>query len=71
MVYLNHTSNELPDLLFVDLNMPRKNGLECLKEIRSNMKFSDVTIVIFSTSLAKKDIEETLIIGANGYTRIA
>lgn len=67
MEYLANESNTLPLLLFLDLNMPRKNGLECLKEIRSNHKFNEIGIAIFSTSLAEKDIEETLIRGANVY----
>lgn len=67
MAYLATKGNALPQLLFLDLNMPRKNGHACLKEIRSNNKFDDVAIAIFSTSLAEKDIEETLINGANVY----
>lgn len=67
MEYLAKNGNDLPQLIFLDLNMPRKNGLECLKEIRSNYKLNDVAIAIFSTSLAEKDIEETFINGANVY----
>lgn len=57
----------LPDLLFLDLNMPRKNGLECLKEIRSNEKLKEISIAIYSTSDNKKDLEETFLNGANVY----
>ena len=67
MEYLAKNGNHLPQLIFLDLNMPRKNGLECLKEIRSNYKLNDVAIAIFSTSLAEKDIEEIFINGANVY----
>ncbi len=67
MEYLSKEENTLPHLLFLDLNMPRKNGIECLKEIRATNKFNDIDIVIFSTSLSEKDIEETLINGANVY----
>ncbi|MEX2336876.1 MAG: hypothetical protein WD555_06360 [Fulvivirga sp.] len=45
----------LPDLLFLDLKMPFKNGLECLKEIRSNEKLKEISIGIFSTSRNEKD----------------
>jgi DNA-binding response OmpR family regulator len=34
MKYLDDEANSLPDFLFLDLNMPRKNGTECLEEIR-------------------------------------
>jgi CheY-like chemotaxis protein len=67
MEYLANNNNNLPQLLFLDLNMPRKNGLECLKEIRSNRKLAEIAIAIYSTSLAEKDIEETFINGANVY----
>lgn len=67
MNYLNNSNNMLPHLLFLDLNMPKKNGMECLKEIRTNDHLNDIAIAIFSTSLSEKDIEETLINGANVY----
>ena len=49
MAYLTKTDARLPNLLFLDLNMPRKNGLECLKEIRNNEKLKDIYIAIYST----------------------
>ena len=69
MDYLAKKSNVLPQLLFLDLNMPRKNGFECLKEIRGNDKLNDIAIAIFSTSLSEKDIEETFVKGANIYIK--
>ena len=57
----------IPDLLFLDLNMPRKNGLECLKEIRANIKLKELPVAIYSTSAAKDDIEKTFLAGANIY----
>ncbi|MDR7211625.1 response regulator [Flavobacterium piscis] len=41
----------LPDIVFLDLNMPRKNGLECLTEIKQNKKLQHLSVIIFSTSL--------------------
>lgn len=43
-------SKTLPDLIFLDLNMPRKNGQECLAEIKQNDKYGAIPIAIFSTS---------------------
>ena len=43
-------SHELPDILFLDLNMPRKNGFECLSEIKQNEKLKQLPVIIFSTS---------------------
>ncbi len=67
MEYLFRENMTMPHLLFLDLNMPRKNGLECLKEIRSNEKLKDICIAIYSTSASEKDIEETFLNGANVY----
>ncbi len=57
----------LPQLLFLDLNMPLKSGLECLKEIRSCDKIKDVFIAIYSTSDNERDQEDTFRNGANVY----
>lgn len=69
MDYLEHPNTILPHILFLDLNMPSKNGNECLKEIRQNSKFKDISIAIYSTSSAEKDIEETFVGGANIYIK--
>lgn len=69
MDYLNDPDTRMPNLLFLDLNMPRKGGMECLKEIRSNSKLKDLSIAIYSTSGLEKDIEETFIKGANIYIK--
>ena len=66
MDYLAKKDNGLPQLIFLDLNMPRKNGFECLKEIR-NIYGNEIAIAIFSTSLSEKDIDETFLRGANVY----
>lgn len=67
MEHLNQEGVELPHIIFLDLNMPFVSGSDCLKEIRSNLKFMDVSIAIYSTSSMESDIEETFINGANIY----
>lgn len=67
MHYLEHPDIRLPHVLFLDLNMPGKTGIECVKEIRANIRFKDVSIAIYSTSSSEKDIEDTFIEGANIY----
>ncbi|MBD3863304.1 MAG: CheY-like chemotaxis protein [Olleya marilimosa] len=69
MDYLNSEDATLPNVLFLDLNMPRKSGLECLKEIKQNPKFKDIAIAIYSTSASEEDIENTFVQGANIYIK--
>ena len=57
----------LPGIIFLDINMPYKNGIDCLIEIRSNKIFSGIPIVIYSTSSNPKDVDETCKAGANLY----
>jgi CheY-like chemotaxis protein len=67
MEVLNEKDNLLPDILFLDLNMPGKNGKECLTEIKNNSRLKDMPIVIYSTSALGKDIRDTHALGANLY----
>ena len=69
MDYLSKPETILPNILFLDLNMPRKNGFECLLEIRKDLKYKDVAIAIYSTSSSEEDIENTFIHGANIYIK--
>lgn len=56
-----------PYVIFLDLNMPRKNGLECLTDIRSIAKFKDIPVVIFSTTDNPDAIAKVQSLGANLY----
>lgn len=69
MNYLTKENSQLPHLLFLDLNMPLKNGMECLKEIKSIERLKDISIAIYSTSASEEDIEETFVKGANVYIK--
>ena len=57
----------VPDLIFLDMNMPFKNGLECLSEIRNSGNFRQVPVVILSTSVAEYLLESAFEAGANLY----
>jgi CheY-like chemotaxis protein len=56
-----------PHVIFLDLNMPRKNGFECLKEIRDSPTLKNIPVVIFSTTANENTIETTYSLGANCY----
>ena len=57
----------LPDVLFLDINMPRKNGLECLYEMKQNKKLKDLPVIIFSTSNSRDKITTLFKTGAHIY----
>lgn len=69
MEYLNKTDSILPELLFLDLNMPKKSGIECLVDIKKNDRLKDMIIAIYSTSASEEDIEKTFVLGANIYIK--
>jgi CheY-like chemotaxis protein len=59
MNLLSKTADELPPLLFLDLNMPRKNGFQCLTEIKQDERLKRLTVIIFSTSF-QQDVADLL-----------
>jgi CheY-like chemotaxis protein len=65
--YLRNEKNKLPQLIFLDLNMPRVNGFDCLRQIRADERLANLCVIIYSTSNQFKDIMETLNNGANLY----
>ena len=55
---------EIPDIIFLDLNMPRLNGKQCLAELKKEARLKHIPVIIYSTSSEKRDIEETSRLGA-------
>lgn len=57
-------SIKLPDVIFLDINMPLKNGLECLRDIKASTVWKDIPIVMFSTSVDPHTVERAMALGA-------
>jgi CheY-like chemotaxis protein len=69
MAYLYENTNHLPDVIFLDLNMPRKNGFECLLEIKLNPKMNKLPVIIFSTSFEQEVVNTLYENGAKHFIR--
>ena len=58
-----------PDLIFLDLNMPKMNGHEFLKEMKANEELKKIPVIILSTSAHPHTIEETRRLGAHQFIK--
>src|SRR4051812_29569605 len=74
MSYLNRVGKyddsiayPMPQLILLDLNMPRKDGREALKEMKSDKRLRRIPVVVFTTSHAQEDIIKTYNLGVSGY----
>lgn len=67
MDYLTGNLEDLPYVLFLDLNMPRKKGSECLTEMKQNPKLKEIPVIIYSTSLHEEIANELYQNGAHYY----
>ena len=64
-----HSDAPRPDLILLDLNLPRKDGREVLKEIKENTTLSAIPVVILTTSASDEDILRSYELRANSYIR--
>ena len=67
MEYLCANGNRLPDILFLDINMPHKDGHQSLREIRADPRLKDLCVIIYSTSDYPQDVKKAYRTGANGF----
>ncbi|MBW4672955.1 MAG: response regulator [Desmonostoc geniculatum HA4340-LM1] len=65
--YADNSSKLHPGLILLDLNMPKKGGLEALKEIKTDPQLRQIPVVMLSTSSAQEDIYNTYDLGANSF----
>jgi CheY-like chemotaxis protein len=62
MEYLSEHLLNLPDVLFLDLSMPRKSGFECLTEIKDDLQLMDLPVIMFSTAYPRDNNYEQSIV---------
>ena len=56
-----------PDLVLLDLNLPRKNGLEVLDELRADPSLAQIPVIVLTSSAARSDVEAAYARGANAF----
>jgi CheY-like chemotaxis protein len=61
------TEQQLPHIIFLDLNMPEMNGVSCLRELKSSNSYNEIPVIILSTSDRPFDIQLTQKMGARNY----
>ena len=63
------TTGERPDLIILDINLPKVNGFEVLEKIRGNARTAHISVVILSSSDMQRDISQAYALGASSYVR--
>ena len=67
--YQKPGSTTVPDIILLDLNMPKKNGFEALKEIKADAQLRRIPVIVLSTSGSDSDIHKAYELGINAYIR--
>ena len=62
-----NSATTLPDYVFLDLNMPRMNGMEVLKTIKATSGIANIPVIIYSTSQSQDDMAQAKALGAAQY----
>jgi len=62
-----HETAPIPDLILLDLNMPRMNGREVLRKLKTDHRFRSIPVIVLTTSTARKDVDACYDLGANSY----
>ena len=65
--YQDKVANPRPNIILLDLNMPKKDGREALKEIKSEPNFRSIPIIVLTTSQAQEDIVRSYDLGVNSF----
>lgn len=65
MEYLKN--NPEPNIIILDLNMPQKNGKEILNEIKTDILYKHIPVLVYSTSTSTEEINQVYTLGANSF----
>ena len=65
--YADRDAEEVPQIILLDLNLPRLNGLDVLRKIRSDVRTRMLPVVILTSSMEERDVIDSYQLGANSY----
>lgn len=66
-IHLLKTGEQLPHYIFLDINMPRHDGRECLKKLKKDANLKHIPVIMYSTSFSEATIKEFHMLGASNY----
>jgi two-component system response regulator len=67
--HAGRNANELPELVLLDLNLPRVDGLEVLRQIRADDRTKYLPVVVLTSSARDRDVVQSYQLGANSYVQ--
>jgi CheY-like chemotaxis protein len=62
---IRHQKDQLPDIIFLDINMPEMNGWDSLAELKKHSSLKDIPVVMYSTSSTYRDVQAAKKLGAS------
>ena len=65
--HVNDTSSDQPAMILLDLNMPRKDGRQALREIKADSQLRHIPVIVLSTSTSVEDVASTFELGGNAF----
>lgn len=65
--YLNKSANHIPDVIFLDINMPEMSGWQCLRALKTDSTTKNIPVLIYSTSAHPRDKQIAMDLGASGF----
>ena len=67
LAYLRGQGNPMPNLILLDLNMPRMNGLDFLKEVKQDPSLKRIPVIVLTTSSDAEDVRQSFLLNVAGY----
>jgi CheY-like chemotaxis protein len=67
--YQDRDAGDLPELILLDLKLPRRSGLEVLEWLKADDRYKEVPVVVLTSSIEQRDLEKAYALGVNSYVQ--